>query len=151
MNYLFFPIIPSWVHCGKYPEGFRSNDLLHLVLIQPAAFLGQQESALRLQDTVEPLQHRVVRQRDLVHQQHPALLHGTNQRTVQPLKQPLGLHPLSMLNRGKNWTKGSQNKTVLTFSSSYPRSPSLCFIRRPLLIDLVKLRYSYYVYRNLAS
>lgn len=37
---------------------------------------------------VESLQHRVVSQGDLVHEEHPSLSHGQDQGPVVPLKQP---------------------------------------------------------------
>lgn len=37
---------------------------------------------------VESLQHRVIGQRDLIHEKHSSLLHGQHQGAVVPLKQP---------------------------------------------------------------
>ena len=77
---LLFPKVASGVHGGQDAKPRRAlEDFGRL-----ASLFGQDQSLRRLEDRVEPLQHGILGQRDLVDEEERARLHGQRQRPVIP-------------------------------------------------------------------
>ena len=88
---LLLAVVAAGVHRGHQLEaGGRLHGELRGVLRRAARLLREDQRALRLQHAVEPLQHAVVRERDLVEEQVVAGAHRGDQRPVAPGEERLG-------------------------------------------------------------
>ena len=72
------------VHGGKHPERAAHG---HLAAATARHVLGEQQAALVLEQRVEPLEHRVVGERDLVDEEVVAEAARDHQRPVAPLEE----------------------------------------------------------------
>ena len=79
---LALPKVAAGVHGGEEPEGRR-----RLHLLERRASLGEHERARRIEHRVQPLEHRIFGEGNLVDEQQISRAHRHEERAVDPLEE----------------------------------------------------------------